>query len=221
MKYVDEYRSPDLVRSLAKKIAGTAERQVNIMEVCGTHTMSIFRHGLRELLPPEINLVSGPGCPVCVTPSGVIDAFLEVAREPSIIIATFGDMMRVPGSNGSLSTARASGADIRITYSPADALEIARENPDRHVVFLSVGFETTTPVIAAVVIQAARENIDNFSIFPVNKTMPPPLRALMQDTMLKVDALLCPGHVSVIIALRGQVSIDIALQGVVCTLITV
>ncbi len=198
MKYVDEYRSPELVHSLLQGLRGMVSGPIRIMEVCGTHTMSIFRHGLRQMLPPEIHLVSGPGCPVCVTPQGIIDAFIAAAGHPRVIITTFGDMMRVPGSSGSLADARASGADVRIVYSPADAVQMAIQNPEHLVVFLSVGFETTTPLIAASILEASRRKIENFCVFPANKTMPPPLRILMQDPALKVDGLLCPGHVSVI-----------------------
>ncbi len=198
MKYIDEYRDPDLVKGLADRIAGSISVPLTIMEVCGTHTMSIFRHGIRDMLPAELRLVSGPGCPVCVTPSGMIDAFCRAALNKGVITATFGDMMRVPGSSGSLADARAEGADVRIVYSPADALEIARQNPDSLVVFLSIGFETTAPLAAATVLQADRENVSNFCIFPANKTMPQALRLLMRDSSLKVDGLLCPGHVSII-----------------------
>ncbi len=199
MKYVDEYRDRDLARSLGSHLHRLVRRPVRLMEVCGTHTMAIFRHGLRSLLPPEIRLVSGPGCPVCVTPAGVIDAFVELAGREGVIIATFGDMIRVPGSNGSLATARAGGADIRIVYSPMDALQLAARQPEQEVVFLSVGFETTTPTIAATILEAQRTGIGNFSVFAANKVMPPPLEVLMQDPELQVDGLLCPGHVSSII----------------------
>ncbi len=199
MKYVDEFRAKDLVRSLSGRLHEITTRPVRIMEVCGTHTMSIFRHGLRRMLPPAVELVSGPGCPVCVTPSGVIDAFVELASRPGITITTFGDMIRVPGSTGSLADARAGGADVRIVYSPMDALQLARQEKERLVVFLAVGFETTTPTIAATILAAAKNTTGNFCIFPANKVMPPPLDILMQDPELQVDALLCPGHVSVII----------------------
>ncbi len=198
MKYVDEYRGQDFVHSLTKKIHSISDRTLRIMEVCGTHTMSIFKHGLRRMLPEQIKLISGPGCPVCVTPAGVIDAFVELANRPEVIIATFGDMIRVPGTGHSLMQTRAAGAEIHIVYSPMDALELAAQQPDKLVVFLSVGFETTTPTIAATILEAATRQMDNFCIFPANKIMPPPLKALMQDPNLQVDALLCPGHVSII-----------------------
>ncbi len=198
MKYVDEYRGSDLVHTLTKKLQDLSNQPVRIMEVCGTHTMSIFKHGLRQMLPKGIQLISGPGCPVCVTPSGVIDAFVELAGRPEVIIATFGDMIRVPGTGNSLMRAKAAGADVNIVYSPMDSLKIAEQNPDKLVVFLSVGFETTTPTIAATILEADRRKIGNFCIFPANKTMPAPLKVLMEDPKLQVDGLLCPGHVSII-----------------------
>lgn len=198
MKYVDEYRSRDFVRALTEKLHGLVNRQVRIMEVCGTHTMSIFKHGLRRMLPEQVELISGPGCPVCVTPSGVIDAFVKLAARPEVVIATFGDMIRVPGRGDSLIQARAAGADVNIVYSPMDALVLAEHKPDKLVVFLSVGFETTTPTVAATILEAARKKIDNFCVFPANKIMLPPLKTLMQDPKLEVDGLLCPGHVSTV-----------------------
>ncbi|BCO09452.1 hydrogenase expression/formation protein [Desulfolithobacter dissulfuricans] len=203
MKYIDEYRSQELVRSLTERLHAKISRPVRIMEVCGTHTIAIFRHGLRRMLPEQIELISGPGCPVCVTPSGVIDAFIDLAGRKDILITTFGDMIRVPGTTGSLAQARAAGADVHIVYSPMDALELARHNPHKLVVFLAVGFETTTPTIGATVLEAARRNMDNFCIFPAAKVIPPPLRALMEDPKLQVDGLLCPGHVSVILGSRA------------------
>ncbi len=198
MKYVDEYRSRNLVHTLTEKLHALSNRQVRIMEVCGTHTMSIFKHGLRRMLPEQVQLISGPGCPVCVTPANVIDTFVELAARPEVVIATFGDMIRVPGTGDSLIQARAAGADVNIVYSPMDALVLAEQKPDKLVVFLSIGFETTTPTIAATILEAARKKIDNFCVFPANKIMPPPLKALMQDPKLQVDGLLCPGHVSII-----------------------
>ena len=198
MKYVDEYRNRDLVHALTEKLHARTTMPVSIMEVCGTHTMSIFRHGIRNMLPGQIQLISGPGCPVCVTPSGVIDALVELAGRPDVIVTTFGDMIRVPGNRGSLADARAEGADVRIVYSPMDALAIAAREAERMVVFASVGFETTTPTIGATLLAAGQQGTNNFYIFPANKIMPPPLDALMQDPGLKVDGLLCPGHVSII-----------------------
>jgi hydrogenase expression/formation protein HypD len=198
MKYVDEYRNRELVTALKKELHSITTRPVRIMEVCGSHTMSIFRYGIRSMLPEQVQLISGPGCPVCVTPSGVIDGFVELAARPEVIITTFGDMIRVPGETGSLAQARAAGAQVEIVYSPMDALALAEKEPDKLVVFLSVGFETTTPTIAATILEAERQGIDNFCVFPANKVMPAPLDALMQDPELQVDGLLCPGHVSII-----------------------
>ncbi len=173
-------------------------RQINIMEVCGTHTVSIFRSGVRSLLPENLRLLSGPGCPVCVTSQGYIDIVLELAGRDDCIIATYGDMIRVPGKTGSLET-KQSKADIRIVLSSEDALQIARENPDKQVVFIAVGFETTTPASAVAVQEAARESIDNFSILCGHKLVVPAMRALLSGMNNKIDAFLCPGHVSVII----------------------
>ena len=194
----ENYRDSHLCGKTLEAIRESAAEPTVIMEVCGTHTMAIFRHGLRQLLPPEIQLVSGPGCPVCVTPAGVIDVIIELSRRPEITIATFGDMLRIPGSNGSLARAGAEGATIKIVYSPMDALEIARANPGKIVEFPAIGFETTTPAIAATLLAARREKINNFYIVPANKIMPPALKALMADPELQLDGLLCPGHVSII-----------------------
>ncbi len=198
MKHVDEYRDPRLVATLARELANTVNRPMRIMEVCGTHTMSIFRHGLRSLFPDNLELISGPGCPVCVTSAGHIDAFISLAKRKDIIIATFGDLVRVPGSSSSLDRARAEGARVEIVYSPMDALALAEKNPQSTVVFLGVGFETTCPGIAATIVAASRSGLENFAVFSAGKVMPPPLRALMQDPNLKIDGLLCPGHVSII-----------------------
>ena len=149
LKHAQEYRDAGTVRRLAGEIAAASRRPVRLMEVCGTHTMAIFRHGIRSLLPTQVSLLSGPGCPVCVTAQGEIDAFVALARRPGVIVTTFGDLMRVPGSGSSLQQERSRGRDVRVVYSPLDALTIARENPDRKVVFLGVGFETTAPTVAA------------------------------------------------------------------------
>ena len=199
MNPVDEFRSRAITGPLLEEIGRSLTRPVRIMEVCGTHTMAIFRHGIRSLLPPGITLLSGPGCPVCVTPASHIDAFLAAARQPQVIIATFGDLIRVPGSKGSLAAARAGGAQVEIVYSPMDALTLAQQAPEKLVVFPAIGFETTLPAIAATVVQAERLNITNFAIIAAGKTMPQALDALMSDPELQVDGLLCPGHVSAII----------------------
>lgn len=174
-------------------------REAALMEVCGTHTMAIAKSGIRSLLPPNIKLLSGPGCPVCVTAQGDIDALIELVQKPGIILATFGDMIRVPGSNSSLQEERSKGADIRVVYSPLDALDIARNNPNQEVVFLGIGFETTTPGVGITIEQASSENMDNFSVLSLHKVVPPALEALFSDNDIRVDGLICPGHVSVVI----------------------
>lgn len=199
MKHLTEYRDKDKVRALAAEIARVAGgRKMTFMEVCGTHTMSIARFGLKSLLPGTIKLISGPGCPVCVTPNSYLDHAIAIARQDNITICTFGDMIRVPGSASSLEKERAAGRDIRIVYSTLDALEIARQNKDRQVVFLGVGFETTAPTIAASIITAAGERIENYSVLSANKAVPPALLALISGP-LKLDGFLLPGHVSTII----------------------
>ncbi|GAB6182327.1 hydrogenase formation protein HypD [Thermodesulfovibrio hydrogeniphilus] len=188
----------EIVR-LIKIFADKIQRQINLMEVCGTHTVSIFRHGIRSLLPQNIKLLSGPGCPVCVTPIEDIDRMLFIAKQPEVIVTTFGDMMRVPGSNGSLYKAKAEGTDIRMVYSPLDALKIAEENKNKNVVFFAVGFETTSPLIAATIHEAERKGIPNFSIYSVHKLVPPALEILVNTEELKLDGFILPGHVSTII----------------------
>ena len=174
------------------------DRQITIMEICGTHTVSIFRSGIRSILPEKIKLLSGPGCPVCVTDQGYIDAVMQLADRDDCLIATYGDMIRVPGSDGSLET-RASRGNVRVVLSSEDALQLARENPDKTVVFIAVGFETTTPATAVVVKEAAAEGIENFCILSGHKLVLPAMRALLGGMNDRVDAFLCPGHVSVII----------------------
>jgi len=195
------FADPVAVRGLAGRIAAAAEelpRRVTLMEVCGTHTHAIAAAGLRRLLPPTVRLIAGPGCPVCVTPVGYVDRAEALSRRPETIVATFGDLVRVPSSTGSLERARAEGGDVRIVYSPRDALQLARENGDRTVVFLGVGFETTVPTVAAALAEAEADGIANFLVLSGHKTMPPPLRALARDPEVKVDGFLLPGHVSVI-----------------------
>ena len=169
------------------------------MEVCGTHTVSIFRSGVRSVLPENIRLLSGPGCPVCVTAQREIDAFIEICRLPDVIVATFGDLMRVPGTVSTLQKERADGRDIRMVYSTMDALEIARKNPDKRVVFLGVGFETTAPTIAASILSARQEHLDNYLAYSAHKLVPPALTALLNTEQCEVDGFILPGHVSVII----------------------
>jgi len=199
MKCASEFRDRVITDALLHELSVTVDRPLRIMEVCGTHTVSIFRSGLRSLVPEQLELISGPGCPVCVTPAGHVDAFVQAARKENVLVATFGDLIRVPGSDGSLAEAGSEGATVEVVYSPMDALTMARKNPDKIVFFPAVGFETTAPTIAATILEAKRLNIENFCIFAGCKIMPPPLEALMSDPMLNVDGLLCPGHVSAII----------------------
>lgn len=171
---------------------------VRYMEVCGTHTVSIFRAGLRQILPESVELVSGPGCPVCVTPDIYMDTAIAYAKQEDVIITTFGDMLKVPGSKSSLSEAMAEGADIRVVYSPLDSLPIAKENPDKKVIFLAVGFETTAPTAAAVVIAAKEQGIENFYVLSAQKLVPPAMRSLLADPEMRIDGFLLPGHVAVV-----------------------
>jgi hydrogenase expression/formation protein HypD len=198
LKYIEEYRDAGLAKALIKRIRTVSQKNLRLMEVCGTHTMSIFRHGIRSVLPKTITLLSGPGCPVCVTAQKDIDAFVAFARKKDVIVTTFGDLIKVPGSGSSLGQEKAAGADVRIVYSIFDALGIARENRDKQVVFCGVGFETTTPTIAASILMAAAENLTNFSVFSSNKLTPPALAALMETDGVRIDGFILPGHVSVI-----------------------
>jgi len=196
------FRDPAIARNLIDAIHTTATAPVKFMEVCGTHTVSIARNGLRGVMPETITLLSGPGCPVCVTANADIDTAIEFAKQPGVIVTTFGDMMKVPGSYSSLSGEKAEGHDIRIVYSPLDALDIAERNPDHQVVFIGVGFETTVPVIASAIQQAAARDIGNFSVFSAHKTVPEALRALVNDPDVEIGGFILPGHVSVIIGLE-------------------
>ena len=203
MRFVDEYRDPAAARSAITEIvrlAGGEHRK--FMEVCGGHTHTIYRHGIESLLPEEIELVHGPGCPVCVIPMGRVDDAIAVAETPGVILTSFGDMMRVPGSHGNLLEAKARGADVRMVYSPLDALRIARDNPERKVVFFAVGFETTAPSTAITLLKARAAGIMNFSVFSNHVTIVPPLRAILESPDLRLDGFLGPGHVSTIIGNR-------------------
>ena len=206
MHFVDEYRAPekvmqliDVLRERAPKLTYTAERPLRIMEVCGGHTHAIFKFGLDQLLPENIEFIHGPGCPVCVLPMGRIDACIEIASHPEVIFCTFGDAMRVPGKNGSLMQAKARGADVRVVYSPMDALAIASQNPDRKVVFFGLGFETTMPTTAITLKQAKAQGINNFYFFCQHITLIPTLRSLLEQPDNGIDAFLAPGHVSMVI----------------------
>ena len=206
MRYVEEFRDPAAARGVlaaigkvVDQIGATAEKPVHIMEICGGHTHAIFRYGLDRLTPPGIEFIHGPGCPVCVLPMSRIDECVEIAERPEVIFTTFGDAMRVPGSAKSLMQAKADGADIRMVYSPLDALEIARRNPGREVVFFGLGFETTTPSTALTIQQAAREGLGNFTVFCNHITVPPPIKALLDDPYMVLDGFVGPGHVSMVI----------------------
>jgi hydrogenase expression/formation protein HypD len=204
MRYVDEFRDATAARALASRIAGLCEpgRQYKIMEVCGGHTHTIYKHGLEDYLPEQVSLVHGPGCPVCVIPMGRVDDAMHIARQPGVILTSFGDMMRVPGGRGSFLDAKAAGADIRMVYSPLDALEIARRNPGRRVVFMAIGFETTAPSTAMTVLRAAADGVENFSVFCNHVTIIPAVKAILDSPDLRLDAFLGPGHVSTVIGCR-------------------
>lgn len=189
----------EYARYLLDKLHKETDRPLTAMEVCGTHTVAIARSGLRDLLPDSWRLISGPGCPVCVTDDCDIDLAIALAREKNVILATFGDMMRVPGSNSSLQEEKSRGADIRVVYSPLDALKLASENPGSEVVFLAVGFETTVPTVAVALEQAIQQGLENFSILALHKLVPPVMRALLEDPDVKIDAFINPGHVCTIL----------------------
>jgi hydrogenase expression/formation protein HypD len=206
MRYADEFRDRGKAQTLIReidKLAATIEiartRPINIMEVCGGHTHSIFRYGIEGMLPDAIELVHGPGCPVCVLPMGRVDDCVAIAEEPGVIFATFGDAMRVPGSRKSLMQAKAGGADVRMVYSPMDALMLARANPDREVVFFGLGFETTMPSTALTILEAEAEAIGNFSVFCNHITIVPTIKAILDSPDLRLDGFLGPGHVSMVI----------------------
>ncbi|MGB3905528.1 MAG: hydrogenase formation protein HypD [Anaerolineae bacterium] len=203
MKYLDEFRDPGLAETLVENIRRRSTRPVRIMEFCGTHTVSIFKHGIRQLLPPTIGMLSGPGCPVCVTGNADLDWAIALANEPEVIVTTFGDMLRVPGSRSSLEKAKAEGADVRMVYSTLDALQIAKDNPDRLIVFLGIGFETTAPTIAASVLQAQAEGVDNYYILSMHKLTPPATRAILDSGESSLDGIIGPGHVTTIIGARA------------------
>jgi hydrogenase expression/formation protein HypD len=202
--FSDRFRDPVVARGLLQQIEKTAEkRPMRLMEVCGTHTMAIFRHGIRGLLPPAINLLSGPGCPVCVTDTMDINAFIALSQHEEVILTTFGDLLRVPGSFTSLRKEVAEGADVRVVYSPMDAVDLAQQHPERTVVFLGVGFETTAPTIAAAVLEARSRKLSNFCVYSAHKIVPPALAALMTTPEVNIDGFVLPGHVSVIIGMQG------------------
>jgi hydrogenase expression/formation protein HypD len=221
MKYIDEYRNPDLVRGLLDAVSILAAgigRDVALMEICGTHTHAIGRYGIRRLLPKNLRLISGPGCPVCVTSIAEVDRALYLAGLPELIFATFGDMLRVPGTGGeSLQHLRATGADVRVISSAADAVRFAVENPGRQVILMGIGFETTTPTVAAAILSAKRKGVANFSVFSVHKTVPQAIRALIEDPGLRIDGFICPGHVSIITGVEAYQMIPQAGRAAVIT----
>jgi len=202
MKYIDEYRQSDLARKLADKITHLTDQPLKLMEVCGGHTHTIFKYGIEDLLPFNIEMIHGPGCPVCVIPLGRVDDAISIAQQPGVIFTTFGDAMRVPGSKSSLLDAKAQGADVRMVYSPLDALRIAMKNPDRQVVFLALGFETTAPSTAMTILQAQRDNVSNFTAFCNHIMIIPALKAMLDSPDLKLDGFVGPGHVSTVIGTR-------------------
>jgi hydrogenase expression/formation protein HypD len=204
MRFVDEFREPELITKTADEIRRLAEpkRHYRFMEVCGGHTHSIYRFGLKDLLPSNIELVHGPGCPVCVLPMGRIDDGLSMAEQPDVIFTAFGDMMRVPGTRGSPLEYKARGMDVRIIYSPSDALKLARNNPDKHVMFFAIGFETTAPSTALTLMRAKAQGIHNFSVFCNHVTIIPAIRAILDSPDMRIDAFIGPGHVSTVIGCR-------------------
>ena len=204
MRFVDEFRDPEMARVLAREIAHLADprRHYKFMEVCGGHTHTIYKHGIEDYLPPNLTLVHGPGCPVCVIPMGRVDDAVHIAEQPEVILTSFGDMMRVPGGRGSFLDATARGADIRMVYSPLDALKVARQNPDKQVVFMAIGFETTAPATALTVLQAAQEEVKNFSIFCNHVIILPAIKAILDSPDLRLDGFIGPGHVSTVIGCR-------------------
>jgi hydrogenase expression/formation protein HypD len=213
MEGLSDLRNPDLVKRLAEQLRQMAAPPATLMEVCGTHTVAIARYGLREALPEGVRLISGPGCPVCVTPQEQIDRFIALGALEGVTLATFGDMVRVPGTERSLEQARAEGSDVLVVYSPMDAVEAAARRPERQVVFFGIGFETTAPAVALAMLEAQRRGMGNFSVLCAHKLIPPAMMALL-DSEVGVDGFICPGHVSVIIG--SQPYEPVAARGKPC-----
>jgi len=219
MKFIDEFRNPHLAHALVKQINEHAHQPVRIMEFCGGHTHAILRFGIRKLLPTEVEMLSGPGCPVCVTSSTDLDRAIALSRIPGVILTTFGDMVRVKGSQGSLQGERARGADVRIVYSPLDALKLAENHPHRSVIFLGVGFETTAPGVAASVLEAETRGFKNYFVFSLHKLTPPATRAILDAGEVRLSGILGPGHVTTVIGtdawkfLPTQYGVPIAVAG--------
>ncbi|PIZ27090.1 MAG: hydrogenase formation protein HypD, partial [Chloroflexi bacterium CG_4_10_14_0_8_um_filter_46_9] len=199
MKFIDEYQNSELAKGLVKRIAKQSTKTIKLMEFCGGHTHAIMRYGIRQLVPKTVEMRSGPGCPVCVTATADLDKAIALTHLPEVIITTFGDMMRVPGSYSSLQQAKAEGADVRIVYSVMDAIEIAEANPEKSVIFIGIGFETTAPTIAASILKAEQKKIENFYVLSLHKLTPPVMKTLLDSGEVKLDGIICPGHVSVII----------------------
>ncbi|MBN1376070.1 MAG: hydrogenase formation protein HypD [Dehalococcoidia bacterium] len=202
MRFIDEFRDAALSQKLARKIADISTKPTRLMEFCGGHTVAIMRNGIRQLLPSNVEMLSGPGCPVCVTANQDIDRAIALSSIPNLIITTFGDMLKVPGSYTSLQKARAEGGDIRIVYSTQDALQAARDNPTKSVAFIGIGFETTAPTIAASILQAEKENLNNYHVLCLLKATPPAMQALLDLGEVKLNGIVCPGHVTTIIGTR-------------------
>lgn len=215
MRYVDEFRNAELARKLANNIWQEAVGYIKLMEVCGTHTMAVARFGIKSLLPESITLISGPGCPVCVTPQWQIDSFIELGKQQGTILTTFGDMMRVPGTDTSLEYERARGMDVRVVYSPTDAIEIAQANPACRVIFFGVGFETTAPSVALAVMEAKKLDLKNFFVLCAHKLVPPAMMAIAQDPETAINGFICPGHVSAIIGSEAYKPIA-QISGIPC-----
>ena len=202
MKYIQEYRNPEIIKRILSEIEEEVKNYsgiINLMEVCGTHTMQIGKFGIRKLLPENINLLSGPGCPVCVSPNSYIDKAIEFSKIKNTVVATFGDMMKVPGSYSSLEKEKSKGYDIRVVYSSIDCIKMAEENPDKNIIFLGIGFETTAPVVASTIKIANSKNLKNFYVFSGHKLIPPAMEILVEDEEVGIDGFICPGHVSTII----------------------
>ncbi len=199
MKFVDEYRNSELGKRLVEHIHKHSRRPIRLMEFCGGHTVAIFKHGIRQLLPPTIQMLSGPGCPVCVTANADLDRAIAFSKIPGVIVATFGDMLKVPGSYSSLQQAKAEGADIRVVYSAMDALKIARGNPGKSLIFLGIGFETTAPTTASSIAEAKGKGLNNYYVLSMHKLCPPVIKAILDSGEIKLDGIVCPGHVSAVI----------------------
>jgi hydrogenase expression/formation protein HypD len=199
LKYITEFRHPELGEGLVSRIKERSKKKARFMEFCGGHTVTIFRYGIRQLLPPTIEMVSGPGCPICVTANADLDKAIALAKIPGVIIATFGDMLKVPGSYSSLEKVKAEGAEVQTVYSATDALDIAQANPKKSVVFLGIGFETTAPTIAASILQAEERGLKNYHVLSLHKVCPPVIKALLDSGEVELQGLVCPGHVSAVI----------------------